>query len=157
MSNLIELAGSLSPFFEWFVSVRGRGENPSCCCHIKPSYRTGLNYPLHLLHHQLDIIRYLSLSVCSSFCFLVSLSLSLLLSSLFLRNTFFWNTYIDHPFLASQSVHTLLLCCQRESENTKPNNSQLQATTTTTSLQKQIMTLTFSNFLTLLIKIRFSY
>ena len=48
-------------------------ENPSCCCHIKSSYRTGLNYPLHLLHHQLDII-----SV--SFSYSDSLSLSSLLS-----------------------------------------------------------------------------
>ena len=51
----------------------GRGKNPSCCCHIKPSYRNGLNYPLHLLHHQLDIIRYLSLSFCSFVCLFVCL------------------------------------------------------------------------------------
>ena len=72
-------------------------ENPSCCCHIKSSYRTGLNYPLHLLHHQLDII-----SVSFSYSDSLSLSLSLfLLFFLFLLLSRFLpiSTYVIKHFL----------------------------------------------------------
>ena len=84
-------------FARWKVSGEGVGKYKSpCCCHIKQSYRTGLNYPLHLApsstgHYPLSLLVCLSFFVGLFFLsFFRSYSFSFFFLIIFLNSSFIY-------------------------------------------------------------------